>query len=324
MDQPDRPLVAHDRSRDERAHAGQEPERPRVGLGVLDEHRPLPAEDLRLVEPGPERRRLPHLLRELAELGGVRAALVDGLERQRAALEAEDGGALEAEVVAEGLRGLPEQGGERRACSQAPAGRCLRRCRAVRSSKLQLLARLEDVGIAGADPRRDVQVGELLHRTGDPRGWSCRGQACSWRCPTGSHPASPRRRWASAASPGAARRPSCGGETLGCASRCAGGPGARRGRGRAPASPRPGASRGRLSRGARRAAPRVAAQPGRAARRSARSHRRRRRCGLAREDRAGRRTDPEHPEERSACKSEVDACLEPSLASTTARRGRAR
>jgi hypothetical protein len=117
MDKPDGPLVAHDGSRYERAHAGQEPEGARVGLGVLDEHGPLPAEDLGLVEPGSERGRLPHLLRELAQLGGVRTAPVDGLQRQRAALEAEDGGALEAEVVAEGLRGLPEQGGERRACS---------------------------------------------------------------------------------------------------------------------------------------------------------------------------------------------------------------
>ena len=80
MHQRDGALVAHDRRGDEGGGAGKEAERARVAEGVLDQHGPLPAQHLRLVEAGSERRRVGGERRELVELLGFRSAR----ERSRA------------------------------------------------------------------------------------------------------------------------------------------------------------------------------------------------------------------------------------------------
>ena len=122
MHQRDGALVAHDRSGDEGGGAGKEAERARVAEGVLDQHRPLPAQHLRLVEAGSERRRIGGERRELGELLRIEVAPVNALERERSPADAEHGGAVEAEVLAQRLDGLAEERLQRAERPQAPQG----------------------------------------------------------------------------------------------------------------------------------------------------------------------------------------------------------
>ena len=121
VDQPDRALVAHHRRGDECGRTGKEAERARVA-GVGDQDRSLAPQHLRLVQSRTERRRIRRDLRERLQLLRLGVARKRALEGQLAAADAEHGGAVEAEVLAQRLRGLPEERVQRAERPQAPQG----------------------------------------------------------------------------------------------------------------------------------------------------------------------------------------------------------